>query len=162
MILGKSEILKLVKDKKLIENFEKECLGGAGYDLRIGKFYSASGQTYLGKTERKLPEIEEIQEDILLMKPGDYVLIETAESVNMPSDLAARVLNRSSLFRCGASTFNALVDPGYKGALTFGLKNISDHDFSIQKGARVAQIVFEEVKGGTELYKGRYQGGKVV
>jgi deoxycytidine triphosphate deaminase len=72
------------------------------------------------------------------------------------------VLNRSSLFRCGASTFNAFVDPGYKGALTFGLKNISDHDISIQKGVRVAQIVFEEVTGGTKPYSGRYQGGKVV
>jgi len=162
MILGKDEILERVKKSKLIEGFDESCLGGAGYDLRVAKFYSASGQTYLGKDERKLPDIQEIPEDTLLMKPDEYVLVETIEKVNMPADIAARVLNRSSVFRCGASTFNALVDPGYKGALTFGLKNISDHDFSIQRGAKIAQIVFEEVKGGTELYKGRYQGGKVV
>jgi len=62
----------------------------------------------------------------LTLKPGEYVLMETVEKVNMPSDLAARVLNKSSLFRCGASTFNALVDPGFRGTLTFGLRNISD------------------------------------
>lgn len=162
MILGRGEILKLVKSKKLIENFDKECLEGAGYDLRVGKFYSASGQAHLGKKERKLPDVTEIHVETLLMKPGDYVLIETIEKVRIPADLVARVLNRSSLFRCGASTFNALIDPGYEGTLTFGLRNISEHDLSIEKGARVAQIVFEEVEGETELYKGRYQGGKVA
>ena len=162
MILGRDEILKLVKEKKLIEGFDKKCLEGAGYDLRVGKFYSASGGTFLSREERKLPEIKEIMEETLMLKPGDYVLMETVEKVNVPGDLAARVLNRSSLFRCGASTFNALVDPGYRGKLTFGLRNISGHDFSIRKGAKVAQIVFEEVAGGTQLYSGRYQGGKVV
>jgi deoxycytidine triphosphate deaminase len=162
MILGRDDIARLVKEKRLMENYDEKCLESSGYDLRVAKFYSASGETFLGKDERKLPSVQEIPEDVLLLKPGQYVLMETVERVNMPEDLAARVLNRSSLFRCGASTFNALVDPGYKGALTFGLKNISDHEVSIQRGAKVAQIVFEEFKGGTKPYSGRYQGGKVV
>ena len=162
MILGREEILKRVKEDKLLENFEKDCLESSGYDLRLGAFYTTSGSAFMSKAERKMPEIKEIPEDILLLKPGEYVLMETVEKVNMPADLAARVLNKSSLFRCGASTFNALVDPGYKGKLTFGLRNISDHEFSIEKGAKVAQIVFEEVSGGVKLYDGKYQGGKVV
>ncbi len=162
MILGRGEILRLVKEKKLIEGFDESCLEGAGYDLRVGMFYGNSGDTFLGKEDRRLPDIKEIMEDVLLLKPGEYVLMETVERVNMPSDLIARVLNRSSLFRCGASTFNALVDPGYKGRLTFGLKNISGHDFTVRRGARVAQIVFEEVRGETKGYTGKYQGGKVV
>ncbi len=162
MILGREEILKRVNEGSLIDNFEKDCLEGAGYDLRVAKFYNSGGDSYLGKDKRVMPSVVEIPGDILRMAPGDYVLMETVEKVNMPEDLIARVLNRSSLFRCGASTFNALVDPGYKGTLTFGLKNISNNGFSIQRGARVAQIVFEEVKGKAELYNGKYQGGKVV
>jgi len=162
MMLGRDEILKLAKEKKLLEGYDESCLQGAGYDLRVGKFYNCSGDSYLGKDERRMPRIEEIPSDILRMAPGDYVLIETVEKVNMPADIAARVLNRSSVFRCGATTFNALVDPGYQGTLTFGLKNISNSNFSIQRGARVAQIVFEEVKGRAEVYSGKYQGGKVV
>lgn len=162
MILGREEILRRVEEDRLLENFENDCLESSGYDLRVGAFYSTGGEAFMSKGERKMPEITEIPEDILLLKPGEYVLMETVEKVNMPADLAARVLNKSSLFRCGASTFNALVDPGYQGKLTFGLKNISDHDFSIERGAKVAQIVFEEVKGGVQLYEGKYQGGKVV
>lgn len=162
MILGKDEIVRLVLEKKLVEGFDKTCLQGAGYDLRVGKFYSIIGGAHLGKSERRMPEIKEIPGDVVLLKPNEYILIETLEKVNMPEDLAARVLNRSSLFRCGATTFNALVDPGYRGALTFGLKNVSENEFSIERRARVAQIVFEEVKGNTKLYCGKYQGGKVV
>jgi deoxycytidine triphosphate deaminase len=162
MMLGRDEILKRVKEEKLLESYDESCLQGSGYDLRVGKFYNCSGDSYLGKDERMMPRIEEIPSDILRMAPGDYILIETVEKVNMPADVAARVLNRSSVFRCGATTFNALVDPGYQGTLTFGLKNISNSSFSIQRGARVAQIVFEEVKGRTEIYSGKYQGGKVV
>jgi len=162
MILGKDEIRNLAKEKALLEDWEENCLNGAGYDLRVGKFYNCSGDSFLGKEQRNMPRVEEIFGDIITLGPGDYVLIETVEKVHMPGDLAARVLNRSSVFRCGATTFNALVDPGYNGTLTFGLKNISNSSFSIQRGARVAQIVFEEVKGGTEMYDGKYQGGKVV
>jgi deoxycytidine triphosphate deaminase len=162
MIIGRAEIERRVSEEKLIENYCKDDLESSGYDLRVGKFYTTSGNSFMSKKERKMPEIKEIHEDILHLKPGDYILIETIEKVTMPADLAARVLNKSSLFRCGASTFNALVDPGFCGTLTFGLKNISDHEFSIERGAKVAQIVFEEVLGEVRMYDGKYQGGKVV
>ena len=162
MILGCEEILRRVREEKLLENFEEDDLESSGYDLRVSKFYTTNGEAFMSKKERTMPEINEIPGDVLHLKPGEYVLIETVEKVNMPADLAARVLNKSSLFRCGASTFNALVDPGFSGTLTFGLKNISDHEFAIERGAKVAQIVFEEVKGAVKLYDGKYQGGKVV
>jgi deoxycytidine triphosphate deaminase len=56
----------------------------------------------------------------------------------------------------------ALVDPGYQGVLIVGLKNLSRFEFVVERGARVAQIVFESVEGKTSAYGGRYQGGKVV
>ncbi len=162
MILGRGEIEKLVRRDKILENFDEKGFTGAGYDLRIGRFYNTVGPSYIGREERKLPEVEEILEERVLLKPGEYILIETMEVVNIPPNLMARVENRSSVFRCGASTFNAIVDPGYHGRLTFGLKNISSHDFGVERGARIAQIVFEEIRGETEKYNGRYQGGRVV
>jgi dUTP pyrophosphatase len=161
MVLGRSRILKLV-DGGLLENFSIDCLGGAGYDLRLNKAYRLESESFLGIQDRKTPKVREIDGGRFTLKPGDYVLIETVEKVSMPANLAARVLNRSTLFRCGCSLFNALVDPGYKGTLTFGLKNLSDIDFTVEKGARIAQIVFEEVEGETTEYNGKYQGGKVV
>jgi deoxycytidine triphosphate deaminase len=161
MILGRQRILELVANG-LVEGFDLGCLGGAGYDLRLGRIYQITSDSFIGVKDRKTPTVKEVSADSFTLKPDEYVLIETVEKVNMPSNLAARVLNRSSIFRCGATLVNALVDPGYRGTLTFGLKNLSENALTLQAGARIAQIVFETVEGETVEYSGRYQGGKVV
>lgn len=162
MILSAQKIKNLVEQHKLIENYDEKSLTGAGYDLRAGKFYRIKGEAFLGAKERKLPEAHEIKEDKIILAPDEYILIETTEKVHMPKDLMARILNRSTLFRCGCSLMTAVVDAGYYGALTIGLKNLSNQKFTLEKGARIGQIVFETIEGETTLYEGRYQGGKVV
>jgi deoxycytidine triphosphate deaminase len=162
MMLGKSRIMELVENGGLIENFNEKSLGGAGYDLRIDKIHKINSSSHLGVESRKTPDVKEEVFDHYTLKPGEYVLVETLEKVNMPSDVAARILPRSTLFRCGCALYTALVDPGFNGTLTMGLRNHSTHDFKIEKHARIAQIVFEEVGGKAALYEGKYQGGKVV
>ncbi len=161
-MLGGERILELVKKSGLIENFDKRCLGGAGYDLRIGKIYELRGGGYLGIEVRDMPSVEEIKFDEFTLNPYSYVLIESVEIVNMPSNLTARILPRSTIFRCGAHLITALVDPKYRGTLIMGLVNLGRAPFRIQRNARIAQIVFERVEGKTRAYNGRYQGGRVV
>jgi|TARA_Y100000034_G_scaffold136892_1_gene216752 dUTP pyrophosphatase len=162
MILAHSEIKKLVEEKALLENHEEKNIGGAGVDLRVWKFYRIKSGAKLGVDERELPEIEEISEDWIEVQPSEYVLIETLEKVNMPSDIAAWMRHRSTLQRSGVGLLTALIDPGFKGTLTFGLRNFGAHSFKLQRGARVGQIIFSKVAGEGKDYDGRYQGGKVV
>jgi len=162
MILGYEQIIRRIRKNKLLENYEEGSIGGAGVDLRLKTAYRPKSEGLIGKTERKTPAVEEVPDERIVVEPGKYYLVETVEKVNMPEDLMARVLPRSSLFRCGASLRNAVVDPGYEGALTFGLKNEGEYNFVVEKGARICQIVFEGVEGKTKLYGGKYQGGKVV
>lgn len=162
MLLSYKKILELVKEKAIIENFSLECLSSSGYDLRIGKIYKIKTPGFIGCKKHKSPKIEELEFNDYKLKPNEYLLIETIEKVNIPENLAARILPRSSLFRMGCSLETALVDPGFKGTLTIGLKNLTEREFKFEKGARIAQIVFEEVSEGVKLYKGRYQGGKVI
>jgi len=162
MILGRGEIVKRVSDGRLLESFSPECLEGSGYDLRLNRAYKLKSGGFIGVEGRGAPEILEVEFSELILKPGEYVLVETLEKVNMPSDLMARILPRSSVFRCGCSLMNAVVDPGFSGTLTLGLKNESGQEFKIERHAKIAQIVFEEVLGETKMYGGRYQGGKVV
>ncbi|MFC2154539.1 dCTP deaminase [Candidatus Altiarchaeota archaeon] len=162
MALGRGEIEELVDGERLIEQFSKECLGGAGYDLRIGRIYKLITGGSLGKSDRKTPEVEEFLEEKIELEPNEYVLVESLEKVNMPANIMARILPRSTVFRCGCSLITAVIDPGFKGTLTMGLKNLSAQTFTLEKGARIGQIVFEEVTGTTTLYEGKYQGGRVV
>ncbi len=162
MVLGHSEILKLVEEKNLIENLPPKNIGGAGVDLRVGRVYKIKSSAKLLKNERVLPEIEELPNEIISLDSGEYLLIETAEKVNIPSNLVAWMLPRSTLQRSGVWLFTALIDPGFKGTLTFGIKNLGNQEFVFEKGARIAQIVFEKVEGKSKEYSGKYQGGKVV
>ncbi len=162
MLLGRKKILELVEGKKLIEDFDKECLESCGYDLRLGRIHGIRGGACLGVDYRDLPKIKEERFQEYALNPGEYILTETLEKINMPSDLAARILPRSTLFRSGAALQTALVDPGYRGTLTMGLVNHGRAEFRIQKNSRIAQIVFEKIEGKTKKYNGRYQGGRVV
>lgn len=162
MLLSYEKILKLVEEKSLIENFSLECLSSSGYDLRIGKIYKMKTPGFIGSKKHKSPKIEELNFSEYELKPNEYLLVETIERVNMPENLAGRILPRSSLFRMGCSVETALIDPGFKGTLTIGLKNLSENEFKFEKGARIAQLIFEEVSEGAKPYNGRYQGGKVV
>lgn len=162
MILSGEDIARLAKEAKLIEDFDEKGLNGAGYDVRVGAFYRIEGNAHLGKERRELPKAKVVDVDAMALQPGDYILIGTLEKVNMPLDLVGFVFNRSSIFRSGCTTVNAVVDPGYSGVLTFGLKNMSQHIFMLEKGARIAQIVFHSLGKSTSAYNGRYQGGRVV
>jgi len=165
VVIGYDKILELIEEKKLIENVDKNNVQPSGVDLRVKTVYRLKNGGYLGVKNRQTPNVDVISDkvgDKITLDPNEFVLVETMEKVNMPKDLLALILPRSSLFRCGVSLHTAVVDPGFVGTLTFGMKNLSNHPFELEIGSKIGQIVFEEVKGNDKLYKGKYQGGKVT
>lgn len=171
MILGPKKLLQLVKTKKLVENLsERELTNpeGSGFDLRLGEVYKISGTAFLGVTERKTPTIKLVQKyskDIkksITIKSGEFYLIKTIESVNMPSNLTASITPRSTTYRSGLFIRTGNVPPGYCGGLNFGLANMGKAKVKIEMGARIVHIIFDEVKGGGSLYRGQWQGGRVT
>jgi len=165
VVIGYEKIKELIKSNNIVENVEEKNIQPSGIDLRVKCIYRLKNGGFMGVEKRQTPKVENVSNKIgekVILKPNEFVLVETMEKVNMPNDLMARVLPRSSLFRCGVSLFTAVIDPGFIGTLTFGMKNLSDHPFEIEIGTKVGQIVFEEVKGNTKLYNGKYQGGKVT
>jgi len=165
VVIGCEKIKELIEFENLIENVEKMNIQPSGIDLRVKCIYRLKNGGFMGIEKRQTPNVENVSDKIgekVILKPNEFVLVETMEKVNMPNDLMARVLPRSSLFRCGVSIFTAVIDPGFVGTLTFGMKNLSDHPFEIEIGTRIGQIVFEEVRDNTKLYNGKYQGGKVT
>lgn len=183
MPLSAVRVLELNDKYHLVEGLckrERENPEGAGLDLRVGAVYTIEGDGFLGISERyspkksKLVDIAENGDCCVIMKPQDYFLVSTMETVCSPAEkvlydenLPARYLMplvypRSSLQRCGVSFHATKTDPGYTGKLTFGIKNLGKHDFKFELGARMFNIVFEPVIGEIErAYSGQHQGGRV-
>ncbi len=171
MILGPKALLKLVKEKKLVENLsERELTNpeGAGFDLRLGEVYKISGKAFLGITERHTADIKLVKKydekkvSSVIIKPGDFFLVTTIESVNMPEDLTASITPRSTTYRSGLVLRTGNVPPGYCGGLTFGIQNAGPVPVTIEMGARFVHIQFSEVSGGGNMYRGQWQGGRVT
>ncbi len=171
MVLGPKKLLELVKKIKLVEDLsEREFTNpeGAGFDLRLGEVYKISGKAYLGVTERHTADIKLVQKykkgenRTVKIKPGDFVLTKTIESVNMPENLTASITPRSTTYRSGLFIRTGNVPPGYCGGLTFGLKNEGPVTVEIEMGARFVHIQFSEVLGSGNMYRGQWQGGRVT
>jgi deoxycytidine triphosphate deaminase len=171
MILGPKLLLKLVKTKKLVEGLsEREMMHpeGAGFDLRLGEVYKISGSAFLGEIERKTPEVKSIKsykkgkKMSITIKPGDFYLVKTIEKINLPVDLSAVIIPRTTTFRSGIFIRTGPIQPGYQGELIFGLKNEGPVPVKIEMGARFVHLIFHEIKGGGSMYRGQWQGGRVT
>ncbi len=172
MALGVDKLLKLVKEKKLVENLSERELKnpeGAGFDLRIGELYEATGKGFLGVTERQTPKMKLIAKHQkgkniqVLIKPRHYYILKTMEKVNLPENIIAFPNHsRSTLYRSGLYVFGGPVHPGYNGELSMGIYNFRNVDFKLEMGARVVHVVFFKVDGQSNLYRGQWQGGRVT
>lgn len=170
MILGPKKLLQLVKTKKLVEGLSKRELTnpeGAGFDLRLGEVYVIKGEAFLGEEHRKTPDIRSIEKfetgkkKSIKIKPGDFYLVKTIEKINLPLNLSAVIIPRTTTFRSGIFIRTGPIQPGYQGELTFGLKNEGPVTVEIEMGARFVHVIFHEIKGGGSKYRGQWQGGRV-
>ena len=171
MILGVKELLKLVKEKNLVGNLSERELKspeGAGFDIRIGELYEVEGKGFLGVEERETPKIKLIakfskkESKKVSLKPKTYYLMKTIERLNLPENILALFTPRSTLYRSGVYIFGGQTAPGYQGELTTGIYNFRKEDFDLEMGSRVIHVMFFEVKGETNLYRGQWQGGRVT
>ena len=168
MILGPKSLLRLVKTKQLVEGLsERELTNpeGSGFDLRLGEVYQISGSAFLGETHRQTADIKLVakygREKSIKIKPGDFFLVKTIEKINLPINLSAVILPRTTTFRSGLFIRTGPIQPGYSGELTFGLKNEGPITVEIEMGARFTHVLFHEIKGAGSKYRGQWQGGRV-
>lgn len=171
MILGPKKLLELVKKIKLVDGLsERELTNpeGAGFDMRLNEVFSISGDAFLGETERKTADIALVQsykegeKRTIVIQPGDYFLVTTIETVNVPLYLTANFKPRTTTFRSGLFLRTGNVAPGYSGKITFAIKNEGPIPVTIEMGARIVHIQFEEVLGEGSQYRGQWQGGRVA
>ena len=77
------------------------------------------------------------------VKPGDTVIIESNEELNIPDDLAAIGFPPSNVAIKGLLMTNpGHIDPGFSGKLSFTLINMSKEEFLVLHGHRIFTLLF--------------------
>ncbi|MEX0616972.1 MAG: hypothetical protein WD231_04140 [Candidatus Woykebacteria bacterium] len=171
MVLSQEKIKELIQTSKLVEGLsERELTNpeGVGLDLRLGELFKIKGETFLGVEKRNtvdhtsVAKYDSKKSSTFTIKPAEFYLMQTVESVNLSDNIVAIPYPRSTLLRSGMWLLSTQVAPGYKGILTFGLKNMGNSNFKVEMGARVAHIIFSEIAGKGASYRGQWQGGRVT
>lgn len=82
--------------------------------------------------------------EVILLKPLERTIVKTGLFIELPIGFEAQVRPRSGLAaKKGITVLNApgTVDADYRGEIGVILVNLSNEDFTIENGERVAQLV---------------------
>lgn len=165
MILSKKEILSAIKLGRIrITPFSPAFVGACSVDVRLGnkfKFFRKPAKSVVVDKNFALLPDEYYEEktlrrgDFVELVPNELVLGCTLERLRLSNDLCARIEGRSKIARAGllVHVSSALIQPGVDNVQVLELMNVSPLPLKLCPGARVCQIVFEELKG-----KAKYAG----
>lgn len=86
------------------------------------------------------------------LAPDAFCLAAIQEKLNLPNDICASVVLRSSAARFGLDhAYAGFADPGYSGHLTLELKNfLRFHHIQLAAGDQIAQLIFQRVQAVPE------------
>jgi dCTP deaminase len=148
-VLSDGSICRLVSEGRLrIDPWDPQMVQPASVDLKLGPsfrvFHNHRIQTIdLADPPRDLTELVSVAEDeTFVIHPGEFVLGQTAEWVELPDDIVARIEGKSSLGRLGliCHATAGWIDPGWKGTLTLELTNFNSVPIVLRPGLPIAQL----------------------
>jgi dCTP deaminase len=184
-VLSDGTIRRLVEEGRIrIDPWDPGMIQPASIDLRLGRSFRVFHNhrikaVDLGDPPSGLTELLEVEEDgDFVIHPTEFVLGRTAEAVELPDDVVARIEGKSSLGRLGliVHATAGFVDPGFRGSLTLEITNFNSVPIVLRPGLPIAQLSFmaldrpaerpyghpelgSHYHGQTEATESRYEGG---
>ncbi len=99
-----------------------------------------------------------------LIKKGERFAVPTGISMEIPEGYVGLIWDKSGIgIKEGIKTLGGVVDSSYRGEVLVGMINLSEKDYTFEKGHKVAQMLiqkkekvdFEEVSELTDTKRGK-------
>lgn len=156
MLLSGNEILELIREKGLItykdgREFDEKHVNAASVDVTLGPviMVEQDAEEVVDVYKRGVPtpytSIMLGKETEYHMEPGEFILAQTNEIFNLPSDISARFILKSTAARNGLDQADAgWCDAGWNGSvLTLELRNnLRFNKIRLERDTRIGQLVF--------------------
>jgi dCTP deaminase len=175
-----SDITFNERGKKVFSPFDSKRVQPASYDMTLGNnvlifneinvYYDLANRMYrdilTGEELSPWKKIRFSKEKPFILKPNQFALGTTFETINVPLDVLGRFEGKSSLARVGLMVHitAGYIDPGFKGQITLEFKNISECDIEMIPGIPIGQISIhtmdQKVSRGYGEYGNHYQNQK--
>lgn len=123
------------------ENFKKGK--NWSYDLKVGDEYFISGND--------IPIKLTDENEYIVIKPGQFAVLETKEEVSLPNDHIGLISVKFSFKKRGLINVSGFhVDPLYEGKIIFTVFNAGPNDVYIKRDEYVFMIFFMKLKNPLE------------
>jgi dCTP deaminase len=133
-----------------VEPYEPADLQPSSIDLHLDRSFRVFRNNRYPYIDVRSPQpdltdlLNVTDDEAFILHPGEFVLGQTIEWVELPNDLVARLEGKSSLGRLGLLIHSTAgyVDPGWKGKLTLELSNVAKLPIALYFGMKIGQISF--------------------
>lgn len=162
MYLVDFQIDSLCKDGMVVP-YNPELLNPASLDVTLGNLILR--ESHIDGWEQY--SIADYSEELpYWLYPKDFVLLELAETLNLPSNICAQFFLKSSRARSGYNhSLAGWINNSHSGVLTLEIENLRNNArLPLYPGLRIGQIVFSRTEMPIKLYSvtGHYFGDTQV
>ncbi|MBU3673901.1 MAG: dCTP deaminase [Solirubrobacteraceae bacterium] len=159
-VLSDGTIRRLVAEERIrIDPWDDGMVQPASVDLTLGDSFRVFHNHRVSAIDLREPPTDLTEQvtigadEPFVIHPGEFCLGRTAEWVELPDDIVARIEGKSSLGRLGliVHATAGFCDPGWKGTLTLELANLTRVPIKLWAGLPIAQLSFMTLDRPAEL-----------
>ena len=83
----------------------------------------------------------------VVIRPGERISCKTGIAMKIPDGYAALIWDKSGpSHKFGIKTLSGVFDSNYTGEYMIGLVNLGKEDYKIEKGQKIAQVLFQKIE----------------
>jgi len=138
-----------------------------GYDVRVGRKFKVFTNAHCAVVDPKNFDprsFVDMEGDFCLIPPNSFALAETVEVLEIPRDVIAICVGKSTYARCGIIVNVTPLEPEWRGKITIEISNTTPLPAKIYAGEGIAQILFLKAEAVCQVSyadkKGKYQDQK--
>ena len=160
MILGRRAILELMQSGDIvIDPFDERALGPASYDIALSSKFRIFDRydEFLDIRDDSFDpavfgDVVDTEGDPIEIMPGQLVLGMSVERITLSGRVMGWISGRSRFARAGllVHVSSNLIQPGVSNHQILEIVNLAPRPIRLWPGTRIAQVVFEEVRGAEE------------
>ena len=135
-----------------------------GYDIRVDRRFKVFTNAHCAVVDPKnfdKASFVDIEGDSCLIPPNSFALAETVEYLEIPRDVLAICVGKSTYARCGIIVNVTPLEPEWRGKVTIEISNTTPLPAKIYAGEGIAQILFLRAEANCNVSyadkQGKYQ-----
>ena len=86
-----------------------------------------------------------VEKDFIL-KPNYRILVATGLSIELPKGYVSLIWDKSGVASKGIKTMGGVIEHTYRGEYKIILVNLSNKDYEIKKGQKIAQLLIQKIE----------------